>query len=67
MTVDLKGRAKIGCGLGPNEVEVINGAIRVLVVARGSRMEGYGSAQIKKGIASKGEAVVIAGALRVKI
>lgn len=68
MTHDLKGRTKIVTGRGGIEALVTNGALHVVFVTRtGAPAEGYGSAQIKGGVASKGEAQVIAGALKVRI
>jgi hypothetical protein len=67
--VDGKGSTVLSDGnpADPTEARVINGAILVKLVPRGTPREGYGSAQIKGGIASKGEAVVTGGAVRVKV
>lgn len=64
--VEGKGRATLVDGNpNNNEARVINGRLLVRVVPRGTRREGYGSAQLKGGVASKGEAVITAGALRI--
>jgi uncharacterized protein YaiE (UPF0345 family) len=63
----LKGRSKIKGGVAAhNEVEVINGALKVKVVPRGTAREGYGSAQLKGGVASHGEIEILNGALKVR-
>lgn len=68
MTLEAKGRVKIYRGAGGIEALVTNGALHVVFVTRTvAPREGYGSAQIKGGVASKGEAQVIAGALKVRI
>ncbi len=64
--VDTKGSAKIGDN--PTGARVINGRLRVRFVTRVlPGAEGYGSAQIKAGVASKGQVEVIAGAVRVRL
>lgn len=68
MSYDFKGRVKILNGRGGIEALVTNGALHVLFVTRTTAPEeGYGSIQIKGGVASKGEAQVINGALKVRI
>ena len=63
--VEGKGVTKIVGGRQPGEVEVINGRIRVLVVPLGpATREGTGSAQLKGGIASKGQVVITNGVVR---
>ena len=48
------------------EAEVINGRLKVVVVTRGPETrEGTGSAQLKGGIASKGQVVIVNGAVRI--
>lgn len=65
-----KGRCEIKGGVAAhNEVEVINGALKVIFVTRTIPTiapSGYGAAQISGGRASKGEAEVINGALKVR-
>lgn len=64
----LKGRSKIKGGIASkNEVQVINGALKVKVVPRGVAGEGYGCVQLKGGVASKGEAQILNGALKVRV
>lgn len=67
MSADLKGRTTIADSpKGGDEVRVINGRVLVRFVSRTlPSQEGYGESSIKGGIASKGEAVVTAGALRI--
>ena len=65
--VDAKGRTTIVDGESQdNEVNVINGAIKVKLVPRGTPREGYGSAQLKGGVASLGEAEIVDGAIKVR-
>lgn len=64
--VEGKGVTKIVGGRQPDEVEVINGRIKVLVVPLGPvTREGTGSSQLKGGIESKGEVVITNGFVRV--
>lgn len=65
--VDAKGRTVILGSELPNEVRVINGAVLVKLISRGTPREGYGSAQLLDGIAAKGEVRIINGAVRVKV
>ena len=66
---DLKGEAVIGDNpRGGNIARVVNGRLLVRFVTRiPPGREGYGSAQIKGGLASHGNAVVVNGALRVRL
>ncbi len=65
--VEGKGKTKFVTGRRKSgEAEIINGRLRVRVVARGTPREGTGSAQLKGGIESKGEVVIINGAVRVQ-
>ena len=62
---DLKGSAVIGDYT--RGARVVNGRLLVRLVSRTRPgREGYGSAQIKGGVASKGEAQVLDGALKVR-
>lgn len=62
---DLKGSAVIHDDT--RGARVVNGRLLVRLVARTRPgQEGYGSAQIKAGVASKGEAQVIDGAVKVR-
>lgn len=62
---DLKSTATIGDN--PDGARVVNGRLVVRLVTRTPPgQEGYGSSQIKGGVASKGEAQVINGALKVR-
>lgn len=66
---DLKGEAIIGDNLrGGNVARVVNGRLLVRFVARiPPGREGYGSAQIKGGVAAQGNAEVVNGALQVRL
>ena len=66
MAIEGKGRTTFVHSDKPNEVTIINGAILVKLVPRGTRGVGYGSAQLWDGIASHGEARIINGAVKVK-
>lgn len=64
----LQSWSKIIAGLASKgEVQVVNGAVKVKLVPRGSRRIGLGSARIRDGIASKDEARVLVGAVKVKV
>ncbi len=66
--VDLKGRTTFVHGDRSDEATIDSrGAIKVKLVSRGTPAEGYGSAQLLDGIASKGEVRIINGAVRVKV
>lgn len=66
--VDLKGRSKIVGGIALHgEVRVINGALLVKVVPRGTPRRGIGSAQLLKGIAKFGEVEIINGRVKVRV
>lgn len=63
---DTKGAAKIGDSI--QGVRVTNGRVHVRFVTRTlPGAEGYGSSQIKAGVASKGQVEVINGALKVRL
>lgn len=63
-----KGRTKILGGTASHgEARVINGALLVKVVPRGTQRRGIGSAQLFKGIAQFGEVEIINGRVKVKI
>ncbi len=66
---DLKGEAVIGDNVkGGNIARVLDGCVKVVFVARlRPGKAGYGSAQIKGGIASHGNTQVIDGAVKVSI
>lgn len=65
--VDAKGRTVILGSDLPNEVRVINGAVLVKFVPRGTAREGYGSAQLLGGEPVKGEVRISGGAVKVKV
>jgi hypothetical protein len=69
MSLDLKGEAVIhDTRQRPDVARVLGGCVKVVFVARlRPGKAGYGSAQIKGGIASHGNAQVINGALKVRI
>lgn len=69
MTIDLKGEAIIGDNpKGRNLTRVLDGCVKVRFVARlRPGHAGYGSSQIKGGIASHGNAEVIDGAVKVRV
>lgn len=63
--IDLKGSAVIGDN--PRGARVVNGRLRVRLVARTPPgREGYGSAQLKAGVASKGQVEILSGAVKVR-
>ncbi len=63
-----KGATKILGGVASHgEARVIDGALLVKVVPRGTPRRGIGSAQLFKGIAKFGEVEIIDGRVKVKI
>lgn len=65
---DLKGGVKIGGGRAElGEARVINGALLVKLVPRGTPRLGVGETKVKGGIAEHLEALVINGRLKVKV
>ncbi len=65
---DLKGGVRIVNGLASSEeARVINGALLVRAVPRGTPRLGVGVSKIKGGIAEHLEALVVNGRLRVRV
>lgn len=65
---DLKGGVRVVDGVARNgEARVINGALLVKLVPRGTPRLGVGVAKIKGGIAEHLEALVINGRLKVRL
>ena len=63
-----KGATKFVDGVASHgEVRIINGALLVKVVPRGTQRRGIGSAQLFGGIAKFGEVEIINGRVKVKI